>query len=70
VCEIVHDDGEEDDAPPSIEDNQIATIVDQVLDYDVNQDGMIDYLEFMTAQKLSQKNEERKSKKCTTCGDT
>jgi len=51
----------------SLEDNQIENVVDQVLDYDVNRDGMIDYPEFMTAQNLAQKKEEKK--KCATCRD-
>lgn len=52
-----------------MDDDQIASVVDQVLDYDVNQDGMIDYAEFLSAQNIAQKQNEKKAKKCETCGD-
>lgn len=51
----------------SLQDNQIESVVDSVFDYDVNADGMIDYREFMMAQNLAQKKEEKK--KCATCRD-
>jgi len=50
-----------------VDDDQIATVVDQVLDYDVNRDGMIDYAEFITAQNIAEKSQSKK--KCETCGD-
>jgi len=61
---LVHEGAEEHAVPFS--DEQIAQVVDQVLDYDVNRDGMIDYGEFYTAQNLASKKEK---KKCETCGD-
>jgi len=51
----------------TLEDDQFSNVVDQVLDYDVNQDGMIDYAEFVTAQNIAQKQEQKK--KCATCRD-
>jgi len=61
----VHEGAEEHAVP--FEDDQIAQVVDQVLDYDVNQDGMIDYPEFSTAQNLAEKRQNKK--KCETCRD-
>ena len=41
--------------PPTLSDDQLAQIVDQVLrDDDVNDDGYVDYYEFVRAQKMDQ----------------
>lgn len=47
----------------------METVVDQVLEYDGNQDGYISFGEFRNAQVAQAHEEERKAKKCTTCGD-
>jgi len=65
LLNLVHEGAEE--LAGSFEDDQIAQVVDQVLDYDVNQDGMIDYQEFNIAQNLAQKKNTKK--KCESCGD-
>lgn len=39
--------------PPTLSDDQLAQIVDQVLhDDDINDDGYVDYYEFVRAQKM------------------
>lgn len=39
--------------PPTLSDDQLAQIVDQVLrDDDMNDDGYVDYYEFVRAQKM------------------
>jgi len=53
----------------SLSDSQLETVVDQVLDYDENGDGYISYGEFRNAQIAQAHAEERRSTKCTTCGD-
>ena len=41
--------------PPTLSDDQLAQIVDQVLrDDDMNDDGYVDYYEFVRAQKMDQ----------------
>jgi len=41
--------------PPTLSDEQLAQIVDQVLrDDDMNNDGYVDYYEFVRAQKMDQ----------------
>ena len=41
--------------PPTLSDEQLAQIVDQVLsDDDINNDGYVDYYEFARAQKMDQ----------------
>jgi hypothetical protein len=52
-----------------LSDDQMSTVVDQVLDHDGNGDGYISFGEFRQAQASVAHEEERKAKKCTTCGD-
>jgi len=48
-------------------DDGLATVVDQVLDYDVNQDGYISFGEFRNAQVASSESQ-KKEKSCRNCG--
>jgi len=50
-----HNEDGTESKPPTLSDEQLAQIVDQVLsDDDINNDGYVDYYEFARAQKMDQ----------------
>ena len=62
IKEIWFADGENgrqhQDPPPKFNDNQLAMLIDPVLKHDdLNDDGMIDYAEFISAQLRSKRGE-------------
>jgi hypothetical protein len=49
-----HEDHDHEEPPPHFEDSQLAAFIDPVLRADdINNDGMIDYAEFIAAQVKS-----------------
>jgi len=49
-----HENHDHEDPPPHYEDNQLAAFIDPVLQADdINNDGMIDFAEFIAAQLKS-----------------
>lgn len=64
-----HENEESSGEATYLEDNQLEAVVDQVLSYDYNKDGYLSFGEFRDAQVDATHQEEKRAKKCTTCGD-